>query len=220
MQAFLETKPIQNCLNKLRNDPEMKDILESRFLSEPFDFEALKKLPKKTLGHEFGMFCSGPEIENPIHWPKIEDSADTDLIYLRRRARQTHDIHHVVLGYPATPIGEVAISAFYVRQIHSPMNAIVVVVGILIAVIKKPEAIDGVFEAILHGWKAAGHAKNFMGIRWEKYFETDLETVRRRVGVLEIPKLAHVELGRKKAPKNSHRKKISKRAVASKRGSA
>lgn len=201
MRTFEDSKPIQNCLNRLRSDPEMKELLESRYLSEPFDFEALKKLPPNTLGYHFGMFCAGPDIENPIHWPKIEGTVDTDLIYLRRRARQTHDIHHIVLGYPATPIGEVAISAFYVRQIQSPMNAVVVVVGILIALLKKPEAMGSVFDAIAKGWKAAGSAKNFMAIRWEDYFHTDLEKVRSLVGVVEIVTLDHVEL--KSKTKNS-----------------
>ncbi len=197
MRAFEDSKPVRNCLIRLRSDPDMRALMESRFLSDPFDFEALKKLPSHTLGHHFGMFCAGPDIQNPITWPKIEDTTDTDLIYIRRRARQTHDIHHVVLGYPATPIGEVAISAFYVRQIQSPMNAVVVVAGILIALFKKPEAIGSVFDAISKGWKAAGEAKNFMAVRWEDYFEMDLDEVRKIVGVNEIVTLDHVEIGKK-----------------------
>lgn len=201
LSVFYDSRAAKICLETIRSSPEMQVMLKSRFLSEPFNFKEMLKLPENTLGHQFARFSIKPEIANPMEWRKLDPHPDDDLIYLIRRGRQTHDIHHTVLGFPATPIGEIAILTFMTRQTNSPICAGVVMLGILVAIFRNPSGLYAVFDAIVKGWKAGDHAKMFLSVRWEDYFMDDIQTVRERVGILEVPKLIEVDLFPKKFSK-------------------
>lgn len=182
-RSFTRHKSFEVSLQTFRDDPETAALLQERFLSEkPYDLAALAQLPPGTLGHEFArhMQAYGLEI---VFYPTLETTANDEIAYLRRRARQTHDIHHVVLGFPAIDSGEMAISAFYLAQHNVPLSALLIGFGFLYAVLREPERIDELMSAIQLGWQIGKNTRKLMGVRWEDYWETPIDEVRRMLRV-------------------------------------
>jgi len=183
--AFLKHKSFQIALQTFYADPATAELLQTRYLSEqPYDLDALRRLPAGTLGHEY----AGHMITNQlkvVFYPPLEDCEDDEIAYLRKRARQTHDIHHVVLGYPAIDVGEMAISAFYLAQHNIPLSALLIGFGFLYTILREPQRIDELMRALELGWHAGKRADKLLGVRWEEYWETPLSDVRQQLHIPE-----------------------------------
>lgn len=182
--AFLKHKSFQISLQTFYDDPTTHQLLKERYLSEkPYDFDYLLNLPPQTLGREFAEHMTRNKLE-PVFYPPLEKSADDDIAYLRKRARQTHDIHHVVLGYPAIDVGEMAISAYYLAQHNVPLSALLIGFGFLYTILREPKRITELMTALELGWKAGHKTPKLLGIKWEEYWERPLKEVRAE---LQIP---------------------------------
>ena len=118
-----------------------------------------------------------------VFYPPLESTENDEIAYLRKRARQTHDIHHVVLGFPAIDSGEMAISAFYLAQHNVPLSALLIGFGFLYAILQEPERIEELMNAIQLGWQIGKKTRKLLGVRWEDYWETPLDEVRQMLGV-------------------------------------
>ncbi|MBF2053981.1 MAG: hypothetical protein IGS03_11035 [Candidatus Sericytochromatia bacterium] len=181
--SFLKHKSFQLSLQTFYEDPETAELLRTRYLSEaPYDLDVLLQLPPDTLGHAFASHMRSNQLE-VVFYPPLEKTDDDDIAYLRRRARQTHDIHHVVLGYPAIDVGEMAISAFYLSQHRVPLSALLIGFGFLYTILREPQRIEELIKAIETGWQAGQQARRLLGIRWEEYWETPLETLRQELRI-------------------------------------
>ncbi|MBO9542610.1 hypothetical protein J7643_18640 [bacterium] len=177
-------RSFQLALASLKADPGAAQLIAERYLAEkPYDLDVLGQLPEGTLGREFADHMRANKLAL-VFYPPLEDKEDDDITYVRKRARQTHDIHHVVLGLPAVDIGEMAISAFYLAQNRIPLSAMLLGVGFFVAIFREPERIDELVEAIIKGWGMGKRAKIFLGIRWEDYWEMPMPEVRR---LLDVP---------------------------------
>lgn len=181
---FTQHKSFQVSLQSFRADPQTALLMKERYLSaSPYDLEALSKLPEDTLGHQFAKHMQAYQLEI-VFYPPLEETADDDIAYLRKRARQTHDIHHVVLGFPAIDSGEMAISAFYLSQHNVPLSALLIGFGFLYTILREPQRIEELMSAIQLGWNIGKQTTKLMGVRWEDYWETPMDEVRKK---LKIP---------------------------------
>lgn len=182
-RTFRNHASFRLALESLKADPDTARLIEERYLAPaPVDMDALARLPEGTLGRVFTEHMRRYELE-VVFYPKLEDHENDDISYLRKRARQTHDVHHVVLGYPATPVGEMMISAFYLAQNRIPLSALLLGFGFLYTILREPDRIDELVNAIFEGWTAGKQAKKVLGVRWEDYWETPIDEVRRMIGV-------------------------------------
>lgn len=180
---FTRHKSFQVSLQTFRNDPDTSQLLKEKFLSErPYDLEQLLSLPPGSLGHEFARHMREYRLEI-VFYPPLEKTEDDDIAYWRKRARQTHDIHHVVLGFPAIDSGEMAISAFYLAQHNVPLSALLIGFGFLYAILREPERIDELMSAIQLGWNIGKRARKLLGVRWEDYWQTPIDEVRQLLNV-------------------------------------
>jgi ubiquinone biosynthesis protein COQ4 len=95
----------------LRQTPEGRRFLDERrtIPGDGVDIEALSRLPKGTLGHEFARYL----IDNDLKPFSYEYPLESDGEFLYKRYRETHDLHHIITGYGVDPIGEVELQAFY-----------------------------------------------------------------------------------------------------------
>lgn len=186
-RSFLKHKSFQISLQTFYADPRTAELLQTRYLSEqPYDLDELLKLPAGTLGHAYATHMHSNKLE-VVFYPPLEKTDDDDIAYLRRRARQTHDIHHVVLGYPAIDVGEMAISAFYLSQHRVPLSALLIGFGFLYTILREPQRIEELIQAIETGWQAGQQAQRLLGIRWEEYWSTPLETLRQDLNIPNPP---------------------------------
>lgn len=72
------------------------------------DLDALERLPEGTLGHEFVRYFRKNGIEPFVTSFPIASDVD----YLSKRYRETHDLFHVITGYGTDVTGEMELQAF------------------------------------------------------------------------------------------------------------
>ena len=182
-RSFTRHKSFQVSLKTFWDDPGTAQLLQERYLSETaYDLEALRQLPNGSLGQAFAEHMIAYQLKI-VFYPPLENTEDDDIAYLRRRARQTHDIHHVVLGFPAIDSGEMAISAFYLAQHNVPLSALLIGFGFLYAILREPERIDELMASIQLGWSIGKRAHKLMGVRWEDHWETPIDELRQQLGI-------------------------------------
>lgn len=183
-RTFRNHKSFQLALASLHADPECHALITARYLNPtPMDLDALAKLPEGTLGQVFAAHMRHYKLD-VVFYPPLEDKEDDEISYVRKRARETHDIHHVVLGFPATEPGEMMISAFYLAQNRIPLSALLLGFGFLYTILREPERIDEMVECLMTGWKMGKTAtRKVLGVKWEDYWETPIDEVRRMIGV-------------------------------------
>lgn len=181
--SFRNHKSFQVALRSLHADPATAELIRTRYLAPaPYDLHELLQLPENSLGHVYARHMQQYKLE-VVFYPPLEDTQDDDIAYLRKRARQTHDIHHVVLGFPAIDSGEMAISAFYLSQNNIPLSALLIGFGFLTAILRAPERIEELMDAIMLGWQRGKECPVFLGLKWEDYFPLPIEQVRRQLNL-------------------------------------
>jgi len=186
LRFFLRHPSYQETVRILRADPGFSEMIRTRYRAgEQTDWDYLRSLPEGTLGHDFAEFMGGAMITPIDRLPEVGVQIDPETDYMRQRIRFTHDIHHVVCGYPATPLGEVQISALYVAQIKSPLNMMVIAAGIIKATIWSPEKIQDVIKAVVEGWQAGKQADSLFSVKYEEIWAEPLPVVRRRLKLPE-----------------------------------
>ena len=180
LRYFLEHESYQITLQKLRADPEFKELIDQKYNQfKPVPWNLLNKMAPGSLGYEFAKFMNNPEVTPLEKLPesKVEISEETD--YIRARIRLVHDIHHVICGFPATEIGEMGISAFYVAQINSPLNSILLAVGLIKCTLTSPARLPELMNIIVEGWNCGQNARNLFGGRWEEMWNLPVTQIRR-----------------------------------------
>lgn len=105
------------------------------------------------------------------------------LEYKVLRGHQTHDMHHVLTGYPPTPLGELAIQAFQLAQMDYPYAAMWIATVTAHMTFVDPKLIRPAMDAITDGWAFGRRAKSIQFLRLEQYYEEPLEAVRERFGL-------------------------------------
>lgn len=183
-RIFLEHESYQIALDRLKADPATRELLDTRYRQGlPIDWAHLRSLPEDSLGFQFAQFMNHPEVTPWERLPEAKVEISPEIDYLRQRIRLTHDIHHVVCAYPANELGEMGISAFYVAQINSPLNSILLAFGLIKCTIKMPALLPQLMQEIVRGWNMGLQAQNLFGIKWEELWAIPITEVRKRVGI-------------------------------------
>lgn len=181
---FLEHESYQITLNILKNDPDTMKLIENRYNERNrVDWEALKKLPTESLGFQFAKFMANVDVTPLEQLPESGVQISPEIDYLRRRIRLVHDIHHVVCGYPADELGEMGISAFYVAQINSPLNSMVLAIGLIKCTIKMPSRLPELMNTITHGWQMGLRTPNLFGVKWEEMWHLPVSEIQKNLRI-------------------------------------
>lgn len=183
VRSFRNHKSLQVALDSLKSVPEIKELIETRYLSpKPYNLDEMMKYPEGSLGKVYAEHMIKYKLD-VVFYPEMDSKVDDDINYLRMRARQTHDIHHVVLGFPALDFGEICISSFYLSQNKIPLSGFLLGVGFFITMLKQPHRIDELINCIIKGWTMGKRAKYFLGIKWEDYFDKPIEDIRKELNI-------------------------------------
>jgi ubiquinone biosynthesis protein Coq4 len=184
LRYFLEHKSYQQTLQVLRDDPATAALIQERyheFYQAPWN--ELKRLPTGTLGYEFYSFMNKPEVTPIDQLPESKVEITPEIDYIRRRIRLIHDIHHVLTGHPSDELGEMGISAFYVAQIWSPLNAVLLAVGLIKCTIKCPGRMHELMDVIVEGYAMGKKAELLFGQKYEEVWDVPVVELRRRYGI-------------------------------------
>ncbi|HSR97012.1 MAG TPA: Coq4 family protein, partial [Kofleriaceae bacterium] len=113
--------------------------------------------------------------------------SDPKMQYMIQRARQTHDLWHVVTGCETDPAGEVALQAFTYAQVRAPGNAILALAGALRGVREKP----GIMRDVVALFRTGARAERLPVFPWEDHWATPLTEVRAMLGLPARPVRRH-----------------------------
>jgi ubiquinone biosynthesis protein COQ4 len=158
----------------LRDRPELCD--------EQVDYEALRKLPRGTLGFAYVNHLDSHELSADSQAAGTRYVPDPELAYLMRRFRQTHDVWHALVGLGTQGHEEVLLHAFSWGQLQLPVSAMVVLFGSLKHIVLEARW-EALREGLLAAYRSGRDAKPLLPIYWERRWAEPMEGVRERLGV-------------------------------------
>lgn len=185
---------VQKYVSALEADPEMAALAREQWYAEPLDVDSLAGCAPGTLGHAYRDFMVSNDLMEHLAEGYRDlheqfatsgklDRMPATLKYKVLRGYQTHDLHHVLTGYPATPFGELALQAFQLAQVEFPYSAmwISVVTGHMAFI--DPWLIKPAMDSIAHGWTYGREARSIQFVKFEKMFDRPLEAIRDEYGL-------------------------------------
>lgn len=190
LTSLARDEDVDRYIGAMRACAATRQMLDERYLPQPYTLDALSRCAPGTLGHGYRKHM----IENDLR-PDFFDPIDPsdDFAYSRLRLYQTHDLWHVVLGYPTSVLGEAGIVGFYLGHFEHHMgdhagsaaafSAILAGGLVLHAALFRPDRITHFFRAIIEGWHRGQAAAPFFTVRWEEQWDRPLESIRRELGV-------------------------------------
>lgn len=174
--------------------PEHGPLAREAWLAPDFRLAALDDCQPGTLGHAYRAFMVENDLVEQLaagyraRHDELRASGKIDrmpdaLAYKVLRGFQTHDLHHVLTGYPATPLGELALQAFQLAQMDFPYAAmwIAVVTGHMALV--DPHLIKPAMDAITDGWGHGRSARSIQFIRFEDRLDQPLQSIQAEFGL-------------------------------------
>lgn len=164
----------------LRDRPEITPLLEDR--------AALARLPEGSLGRAYLAFMESEGISaagivaasQQGRTTPIEGASEIDFV--QRRMRDTHDLWHAVTGYRGDLVGEAALLGFTLAQTGNPGVGL-----IFAAALVKARDERGARRIILDGFRRGVRAAWFVDVAWETQLGRPVNEVRRELGIDALP---------------------------------
>jgi ubiquinone biosynthesis protein COQ4 len=168
--------------------------------------EELREYPENSVGKAYAAWLDRegvtPDTRDPVRY--IDDPEEA---YVMQRYRETHDFTHAITGLPVIIEGELAVKAFEFANTLLPMTALS-----LVAVVRlKPIERKRFFEiylpwAVRNGVKA----EEVINVYWEEELETDVDVLRRRLGIEKPPDLRDIRRALREQRKKEKEEKEAK----------
>lgn len=178
----------------IADHPEQGPLAREGWLAPDFRLATLDGCAPGSLGHAWRRFMvDNGLVEHLAAGYRARHDALLDsgkiarmpaiMQYKVLRGFQTHDLHHVLTGYPATPLGELSLQAFQLAQMDYPYSAmwIAVVTGHMTLV--DPHLIKPAMDAICEGWAYGRKARSIQFVKFEDMTDRSLCEVREEFGL-------------------------------------
>ena len=135
--------------NLKKTDSRIKEIIESKFGVQKFDFQKLEHLPKGSLGKTFANYVKVNNL-NPNYYNNHTKAVElSDYNYLVFRMRQTHDIWHLITGFDTSEAGEAGLITFYYAQLRTPLSRLIIALSFVHFSIRFPVKIPKLLDLSL-----------------------------------------------------------------------
>ena len=191
---------IDQYLAELAKLPGARDCIDDGFISEPLSMDRLGQCALGTLGRGYHQFLVENNLEEnlgrnyrefneELHASGKLDRLPADMSFMMVRGFQIHDFLHVLVGYDSSPLGELALAAFYLAQLRFPYHAMRLAVTLGHTAYINPGLTVQAMDAIVDGWSYGRRAKNLNFTRWEDEIDTPLSVLRERMN-LDVEPLA------------------------------
>lgn len=184
----------------IESHPEHRALAARRWQAEPLDLQALATYAPGTLGEAYLRFMVDNRLEEKLatgyrrFLEEVESSGRLErlpgvLRYKVLRGYQTHDLHHVLTGYPATPLGELALQSFGLAQMNFPYAGMWIAVVTAHMTFLDPDLTRPAMDAITDGWGYGSRARSLQFVAFETMLDRPLGEVRREY-LLDRPEAA------------------------------
>lgn len=156
-----------------------------RITSTSLNLPHLRRLPAGTVGHTYVAWLDREGV-SPDTRAAVRHIDDAECAYVMQRYRECHDFYHALTGLPVVREGEVALKAFEFANTLLPMTGLSVLAA---GTMKERERAR--FRAIYLPWALRNglRAKEVINVYWEEVLETDVDELRRELGVEPPPDL-------------------------------
>lgn len=173
---------------------EAKAFWASRHYADPIELEALAAMPEGSLGRGYWRFLTDNKLEKNLatnyrvfHEALQQSGAlrgmPDEVKYATLRGFQLHDLMHVISGYDATPLGEIALQAFCLAQQKSVYFATWIATVTARMAFVDPDSQVPLMDAVTDGWTHGRRAKSIMMREWERDFGRPLAAIRHEFGI-------------------------------------
>jgi ubiquinone biosynthesis protein COQ4 len=175
----LDRDALERTLHKLEQSAEGRELIAERPAIDRahVDFARLRALPAHTLGGAYVRMLDLQGLDPDIFQPP--PGLAPELAYVAQRARQTHDLWHLLTGLSTEVPGEVALQAFTFAQLGHRFSLFIVVFGLLIFGLRYPR----MFGSSLRLYRLGQNAPFLLAMKWEALWEQPLAEVRTRCGL-------------------------------------
>lgn len=183
---------VERYVGTLRACPATRRMLEERYAPTPYTLDELEPCAPGTLGHAYRRHMIDHDLK-PDFFEPIEPT--DDFAYSRLRFYQTHDLWHVVTGYPTTVLGEAGIVGFYLghqerhlgdRAGHVAAFSAILAGGLVLhGALFRPDRLVHFLRALVEGWHVGRAAAPFFAVRWEEMWDRPLEQIRAELRVAQ-----------------------------------
>lgn len=176
-------------VSAIEDHPEQGPLAQARWHAEPFSLVQLKGYSPGSLGAEWLKFMVENDLVERLALGYRElheefaasgklDKMPEVLQYKVLRGYQTHDIHHVLTGYGATPFDELALQAFQLAQMDFPYSAMTLATIMGHATLVDPLLIKPAMDAITDGWAYGRRARSIQFVAFENMLDRQVSELR------------------------------------------
>lgn len=172
--------------DQMLRSPTGRAILRERprISTATVDLAALRQLAPGTVGRAYvdwlDRFNVTPDSRDPVRF--IDDP---ELAYVMQRYRESHDLYHVLLGFPTSVGAEIVVKMFEYANNGLPMTLLSSVFGPL----RLKSATRRRLLRTYAGWalRAGAAAEPMIAVYWEREWSRDLLDLRRELKISDPP---------------------------------
>ncbi|MBK7826365.1 Coq4 family protein [Nannocystis sp.] len=166
----------------LLDQPGVRALYETHYMPPAEPLDKLHDLGEGTLGFEYVRYLRHYKLPQP-QLPRRSDYAEA-ADYLLQRVRMTHALLHVLTEYDASPLGELALQAYYIGQLGNMISGVIVSSAILQITRDTPELLGPALEVTSEAFQRGKAARTFLGVAWEELWSAQVPQLRE---LIEIP---------------------------------
>lgn len=177
-------------MEMFRASPVGRQVLaENRQLLDALcNKEYLRSLPEGSFGRAYLDFLETEHlsaeglVEASRASPQWDKQRQAEFALFASRMRDSHDLHHVLMGYGRNPLGEISVLAFGYPHTRNRGIGVLILIGMFKFKKDLPRGIP-VFRTVWEAWRNGKKAVWLPGVDWEAMLELPLEEVRRRLNI-------------------------------------
>lgn len=181
------------------SNPTGRRILRERprITSSSLKLSYLRSLPENSVGRAYVGWLDREGV-SPDTRAAVRYIDDEECAYVMQRYRECHDFYHALTGLPIMREGEVALKAFEFANTGLPMTGLAV---FSVFTLRRRERER--FWQIYGPWAVSNglNAKDVVNVYWEEELETDVNELRKRLGMEKPPDLREIRKMEREAKK-------------------
>ena len=170
VNVCMDSETYEKLARSWRDTSEGRRLLEQRpsLQGRDLDLAALERLPEGTLGHELMRYFRANGLEPFVTSFPVESDVD----YLSKRYRETHDLFHVITGYGTDMIGEMELQAFVLGNLGLRQALLILAYSVPL-MIKQ----DGIKQLVSHvgrvraAYRRGSRSREMLSVSYEKLWE-------------------------------------------------
>jgi|GEM_PF-198582 len=181
----------------LLDQPGVRPLFETHYMPPPEPLDRLAEMGEGTLGAEYVRYLRQYKLPQP-QLPRRVD-LDDPAVYLAQRVRMTHAMLHVITEYDASPLGELALQAYYIGQLGNLISGVIIASAILQITRDTPDLLGPALEVTSEAFQRGKQARSFLGVAWEELWSAQVPQLRELIDI--PPRSSAVALLRLDTPK-------------------